>query len=157
LIEVLDSRSDKGDEALKRIIESGDSIGITAINLHELLYGLQKYAKPLGEVLQLAVLNYTKEDARLSAKLELGAEKARTPIRRTDAMIAATTTNNDATLYTLDMKHFKPLKSLGLTVPVTELGSDSQSSTLQTPSIAMTIDVLSLRMKTPRFLKSIVD
>jgi len=114
LIEVFDRRSEKGDEALGRILESGDSISITAINLHELMYGLQKYAKPVGEVLQLPVLNYTKEDARLSARLELMAEKVGAPVRRTDAMIAATTINNEATLYTLNLKHFKPLKSLGL-------------------------------------------
>ena len=114
LIEVFDRRSEKGDEALGRILESGDSISITAINLHELMYGLQKYAKPVGEVLQLPVLNYTKEDARLSARLELMAEKVGAPVRRADAMIAATTINNEATLYTLNLKHFKPLKSLGL-------------------------------------------
>ena len=114
LIEIFDRRSEKGDEALRRILESGDSISITAINLHELMYGLQKYAKPVGEVLQLPALNYTKEDARLSVTLELEAEKVGAPVRRTDAMIAATTINNEATLYTLNLKHFKPLKSLGL-------------------------------------------
>ena len=75
LIEILDKRSEKGDETLRIVLESGDSISTTAVNLHELMYGLQKYAKPLGEVLQLPVLNYTKEDARLSARLEVGAEK----------------------------------------------------------------------------------
>ena len=114
LIEIFDRRSEKGDEALRRILESGDGISITAINLHELMYGLQKYAKPVGEVLQLPALNYTKEDARLSVTLELEAEKVGAPVRRTDAMIAATTINNEATLYTLNLKHFKPLKSLGL-------------------------------------------
>lgn len=35
-------------------------------------------------------------------------------IRRTDAMIAAITMNNGATLYTFDLKHFSSLKTLGL-------------------------------------------
>ena len=53
LIEIFDRRSKKGDEALSRILESGESISTTTINFHEILYGLQKYAKPLKEVLQL--------------------------------------------------------------------------------------------------------
>ena len=112
LIEIFDKRSGKGDEALRKILESDDKISITAINLHEIMYGLHKYAKPVREVLQLPVLDYGKEDAQLSAKLE--AEKAGTTIRRTDAMIAAVTINNGASLYTLDLKHFKPLRAHGL-------------------------------------------
>lgn len=114
LIEIFDKKSQKGDEALNKIIESNENITITAINLHEILYGLQKYAKPIKEILQLPVLNYTKKDAKLAAKLELKMEKTGTTIRRTDAMIAAITINNNASLYTLDLKHFKPLENLGL-------------------------------------------
>lgn len=114
LIEILEKKSDKGDEALKRIIQSGEDISTTAINLHEILYGLQKYAKPIKEILLLPVLNYTKKDSILSSKIELEAESKGMPIRRTDAMIAAITINNGATLYTFNLKHFKPLKSLNL-------------------------------------------
>jgi len=114
LIEILDKKSDKGDEALKRIIQSGEDISTTAINLHEILYDLQKYAKPIKEILLLPVLNYTKKDSILSSKIELEAESKGMPIRRTDAMIAAITINNGATLYTFNLKHFKPLKNLNL-------------------------------------------
>jgi len=114
LIEIFDKNSDKGDEALNKILESGEHISITAINLHEILYGLRKYAKPVKEVLQLPVLNYSKRDACSSAKIELEAERAGAPIRRTDAMIAAIAINNGADLYTLDLKHFQPLKTFGL-------------------------------------------
>ena len=114
LIEIFDKKSQKGDEALHKIIESNENITITAINLHEILYGLQKYAKPIKEILQLPVLSYTKKDAKLAAELELRMEKTGTTIRRTDAMIAAITINNNASLYTLDLKHFKPLENIGL-------------------------------------------
>lgn len=114
LIEILDRNSDEGSEALKRIVESGESISITAINLHEILYGLEKYAKPTKEVMRLPVLNYTKRDASLSAKIELEAESRGLPIRRTDAMIAAIAINNGASLFTFDLKHYTPLKALGL-------------------------------------------
>jgi predicted nucleic acid-binding protein len=59
-------------------------------------------------------LNYTKEDAHLSAKIELEAEGAGRAVRRTDAMIAAVTINKGARIYTLDLKHFGPLKAHGL-------------------------------------------
>jgi predicted nucleic acid-binding protein len=78
------------------------------------MYGLQKYAKPVSEILQLPILNYTKEDSRVSARLELAAERAGTPVRRTDAMIAAVAINNEADFFTFDSKHFGRLKSFGL-------------------------------------------
>jgi tRNA(fMet)-specific endonuclease VapC len=80
------------------------------------MYGLQKYAKPTAEILQIPVLNYTKEDSRLSAQLELGAERSGTPVRRADAMIAATCISNEADIFTLDLKHFAPLKAFGLKI-----------------------------------------
>ena len=75
LIEIFDKKSSKGDEALNKIIQSGESICITAINLHEILYGLHKYAKQIQAILNLPILDYTKKDAKLSAKLEVEMEK----------------------------------------------------------------------------------
>jgi len=114
LIEIFDKRSEKGDRAIRKILDTGEEVGTTVINLHEILYGLQKYAKPVKDILQLPVLDYTKDDASLSAEIELSAERRGTPVRRTDAMIAAITISNKASLYTLDIKHFKPIKALGL-------------------------------------------
>ena len=114
IIEIFDKRSKKGDEALRKILESDDKISITAIDLHEIIHGLHKYAKPVREVLQLPVLDYGKREAQLSAKLEGEADKAGTTIHRTDAMIAAIAINNGASFYTMDLSHFKPLKSHGL-------------------------------------------
>ncbi|MEM4201320.1 MAG: type II toxin-antitoxin system VapC family toxin [Nitrososphaerales archaeon] len=114
LKEIFDKRSARGDEALKRIVESGEEINITAINFLEVLYGLRKYAKPVRDVMKLPVLNFTKRDAALSAQIELEAERKGIPIRRTDATIAAITLNNGASLYTIDLKHFQQLKVFGL-------------------------------------------
>ncbi|MEM3506350.1 MAG: PIN domain-containing protein [Candidatus Bathyarchaeia archaeon] len=47
LIKIFDRHSAKGDEALKILIEEGDDVAITVINLHEILYDLEKYAKPV--------------------------------------------------------------------------------------------------------------
>ena len=114
LIEILDKKSKKGDEALKEITESGEDITTTTINIHEILYNLEKYAKPVKEILLLPVLSYTKKDSALSSKIELEAETRKIPLRRTDAMIAAITINNGAALYTFDKTHFTPLKNLNL-------------------------------------------
>jgi tRNA(fMet)-specific endonuclease VapC len=114
LIEILDKKSEKGDEALKQILQSEEEICTTVINIHEILYGLHKYGKPVKEILLLPVLDYMKKDVVLSSKIELEAEENGTFIRRTDAMIAAMTINNGAALFTFDLKHFSPLKALGL-------------------------------------------
>ena len=82
--------------------------------IRDSLYGLNKYAKPVKDVLRLPVLSYGKQDAVLASELELKTERKGTPIRRTDAMIAAITINNNAKLYTFNEKHFKPLEEHGL-------------------------------------------
>jgi tRNA(fMet)-specific endonuclease VapC len=114
LIEILDKKSLKGDQALKQTIESKEEVATTAISLHEVLYGLHKYSKPVKELLLLPILNYTKKDAVLSSKIEFEVEKKGKTACRTDAMIAAITINNGAKLYTFNLKHFKAFKDLGL-------------------------------------------
>ncbi len=114
LIEIFDRDSEKGDEAMEAILESGQDIATTSINLHEILYGLEKYAKPVKDVLRLPILDYTKRDALLSASIEAESEKRGTAIRRTDSMIAAVAINHGAQLYTFDLKHFKQLEEMGL-------------------------------------------
>jgi len=82
--------------------------------LHEVLYGLHKYSKPVKELLLLPILNYTKKDAVLSSKIELEVEKKGKMACRTDAMIAAITINNGAKLYTVNLKHSNAFQDLGL-------------------------------------------
>ena len=114
LIEIFDRKSQRGDEALRRIVESGEDVATTSIDIHETLYGLEKYARPVKEIMLLPVLDYTKRDAGLSAEMELKAENRGAAIRRTDAMIAAIAINRGARLYTFNLKHFQPLQPLGL-------------------------------------------
>ena len=114
LIEILEKKSEKGNQAFKLIIESGEEFFITAIALHEVLYGLRKHEKSTRDLLFLPVLSYSKKDAVLSSKIELEAEKEGNLIQRTDAMIAAITMNNEGKLYTFNQRHFNPMKSSGL-------------------------------------------
>ena len=114
LIEILDKKSLKGDLALKQITESKEEVATTVISLHEVLYGLHKYGKPIKELLLLPILSYTKKDAVLASKIELEVEKKGRIACRTDSMIAAITINNGAKLYTFNIKHFESFQDLGL-------------------------------------------
>ncbi len=114
LIEILDKKSLKGDQALKKITESKEEVATTVISLHEVLYGLNKYGKPVKELLLLPILSYTKKDAVLAIKIELEVEKKGKIACRTDAIIAAITINNSAKLYTFNIKHFDAFQDLGL-------------------------------------------
>ena len=114
LIEMLDRKSERGSEAFKHIVDSGEDISTTAISLHEVLFGFHKYLKPVNDLLQLSILDYTRNDAILSSKIELEAEKTGTPIGRTDTMVAAIAINNNATFYTFNLKHFESLQAQGL-------------------------------------------
>ncbi len=114
LIEMLDRKSVRGSEAFKHTVDSGEDICTTVISLHEVLFGFHKYRKPVTDLLQLSILDYTRKDAILSSKLELEAEKTGNPIGRTDTMVAAIAINNNAALYTFNLKHFESLKTQGL-------------------------------------------
>jgi len=114
LIEIFDRQSVKGDEALRKLVNRGEDVATTVINLHEILYGLEKYAKPVREILLLPTIEYTKRDAQLSAELELKAERSGKLVRRTDTMIAAIVLNRGALLYTFDLKHFSVFRDFGL-------------------------------------------
>lgn len=114
LIEILDRKSERGSEAFKNLLASGEDICTTVISIHEVLFGFHKYRKPVTDLLQVPVLDYTRNDALLSSKLELEAEQVGKPIGRTDTMVAAIAINNNATLFTFDLKHFESLKMQGL-------------------------------------------
>ncbi|MDG6988525.1 MAG: type II toxin-antitoxin system VapC family toxin [Nitrososphaerota archaeon] len=114
LIEILDKESQKGDELLASLEEAGEEAGTTSINMHELLYGLKKYSRSDAKLSQLRVAPYTKEDAELSSRLELAAEKRGTAVRRLDSMIAAIAVNRSAKLSTFDLRHFEQFAKDGL-------------------------------------------
>jgi len=77
LIEIFNRNSEKGDKALKKIERTGEDVTTTSLNLHEILYGLHKYTDhvKLERILVLDVVEFTKDDAVLSSKLEIETEK----------------------------------------------------------------------------------
>ena len=117
LIEIFDKSSNKGDEALKKIEEEGEGdVMIIALNLHELLHGLHKYASPekINKVLILDTLGFEKGDAALSARLEAESEKKGKKLSRMDSMIAAVAINKSLKLFTYNKKHYQDIEGLEL-------------------------------------------
>ncbi len=114
LIEILDKGSKKGESALEKITEAREDITITPLNLHEILFGLYKYANnsKIEKILLLDVTEFTKSDAALSAKLELKAEKKGNKIPRFDTMVAAVAINRGFKLFTFNRKHFGVFEDL---------------------------------------------
>lgn len=113
IIEVMDKKSSRGQEFMLKIMESGEEYCTSSVNMHELLYGIEKYSKDSRLVLQMETLEYTKKDSELSAFLELGAERKGKAVPRMDAIIASIAINNGCSLYTLD-KHFEIFIENGL-------------------------------------------
>lgn len=113
IIEVLDKKSDKGQALMLKIIESGEGYCTSSVNMHEVLYGIDKYSKDSHLVLQIPTLGYSKDDSELSASLELNAERKGKSVPRMDAIIASIAINNGCSLYTLD-EHFEVFKDSGL-------------------------------------------
>jgi len=68
----------------------------------------------LKKIVLLEVTDFTKNDAALSAKLEVKAEKKGSKAPRLDAMIAAVAINRGFKLFTFNKKHFEVFDDLVL-------------------------------------------
>lgn len=113
IIEVLDKESDKGQGLMLNIIESGEEYCTSSVNMHEVLYGVEKYSKDSRLVLQIPTLEYSRNDSKLSAILEVSAERKGRAVPRMDAIVASIAINNGCSLYTLD-EHFEVFIDKGL-------------------------------------------
>ncbi|MHB8360376.1 MAG: type II toxin-antitoxin system VapC family toxin [Thermoplasmataceae archaeon] len=113
IIEILDKKSSIGETLFQKIIENDSGYCTSSLNFHEILYGLNKYAKQNNMVEHIPIIAYTKEDSKLSSILEIEAERKGTTVPRMDTMIASVAINNGCMLYSLD-KHFKILENFGL-------------------------------------------
>lgn len=113
IIEILDKQSDKGQELMLKVIESGEEYCTSSVNMHEVLYGVEKYSKNSRLVLHIPTLEFSKNDSELSSVLELSAERKGKAVPRMDAIVASIAINNGCSLYTLD-EHFEVFKDNGI-------------------------------------------
>jgi predicted nucleic acid-binding protein len=114
LIEIFDKQSKKGENAIKKLENSGEDIAITSINLHEILYGHYKRNKKIKDILQIDTIEFNKNDAELSSKIEYQLEKQGKTCPRIDTMIAAITINRNAKIFTFNKKHYQNIKNIKL-------------------------------------------
>ena len=114
LIDIFDKQSERGNIALQKLERSGEDIAITSITLHEILFGHYKFSKKVRDILQINTVEFNKDDAELSAKIEFDLEKKGKNISRTDTMIAAIAINRKAKIYTFNKKHFQMIKQVKL-------------------------------------------
>ena len=113
LIEIFDKHSSLGEKAFDKLVNAEEDIAISSLTLHEITYGLHKYGKkPVPELEKLEIIHFSKDDAILSATLEYDYEK--NGLSRIDSMIAASTINRKAKLYTFNNRHFKSISQLKL-------------------------------------------
>lgn len=114
LIDIFDKQSERGNLALKKLERSEEDIAITSINLHEILFGHYKINKKVRDIVYIDTIEFNKNDAGLSAKIEYDLEKKGKTISRTDTMIAAIAINRKAKFFTFNKKHFQIIKQLKL-------------------------------------------
>ena len=108
-----------GNVADKFLAASPKDIGIPAVVLYELEYGIARSTSPRKRMKQLEelcslveVLSFGKEEAKTSASIRASLEKKGTPIGPYDLMIAATALSRQGILVTSNTKEFKRVPKL---------------------------------------------
>ena len=100
---------------------SPKDIGIPAVVLYELEYGIARSTSPRKRMKQLEelcalveVLNFGSEEAKASAMIRAALEKKGTPIGHYDVMIAGTALGKQGILVTSNTKEFRRIPRLQL-------------------------------------------
>ncbi len=108
-----------GNVAENLLAVSPQEIGVPAIVLFELEYGIKKSTSPNKRIKQLdeicsliTVLSFTAMEAKLAAGIRAHLEKKGLPIGHYDNLIAATTLSHQGTLITNNVKEFKRVPQL---------------------------------------------
>jgi tRNA(fMet)-specific endonuclease VapC len=120
IIEILNSSSERGSLALKILEEQGHSaLVISSIVYEEILFGVYKKfqideLQANHPLLRFPVIEFSKEDAELAAKIEYQLEKLGKKKPRGDILIASTVINKNSKLFTFNTKHFENIPNLNL-------------------------------------------
>ncbi|MCB1905403.1 MAG: type II toxin-antitoxin system VapC family toxin [Gammaproteobacteria bacterium] len=108
-----------GNVADRLLAVSPKEIGIPAVVLYELEYGIAKSTSPRKRMAQLKalcdlveILSFGEEEAKHSASVRASLEKRGTPIGPYDVMIAGTALSRQGILVTSNTKEFKRIPKL---------------------------------------------
>jgi tRNA(fMet)-specific endonuclease VapC len=105
---------------LDQAVRGGESIGVSAIVLYELWYGVAKSARPKENAERLriflssgfSVLPFEEEDAELAGDIRAKLEALGKPIGPYDLLIAAQAVRRGTTLVTANMTEFRRVPGL---------------------------------------------
>lgn len=105
---------------LMQVLADGTVVGIPAIVLHEMWYGIKKSARPQDNAANLSTFltldvtpwPFEPEDAEEAGDIRTGLERAATPIGPYDILIAAQARRRDALLATGNTNEFARVAGL---------------------------------------------
>jgi tRNA(fMet)-specific endonuclease VapC len=120
VIALLNDRPAIFRKRLRRAVTRGSAVGVSAIALYELWYGVARSGRRRENVERLRVFlsggvtihDFTAEDAVTAGDLRATLETAGTPIGPYDLLIAAQALRSDATLVTTNFAEFARVPSL---------------------------------------------
>ncbi|MDT8398493.1 MAG: type II toxin-antitoxin system VapC family toxin [Pseudomonadales bacterium] len=108
-----------GDVSQRLLAVSPKDIGVPAVVIYELEYGITRSSSPKKRQQQLAelcalvkVLPFGRAEAKLSADIRAKLERKGTPIGPYDLLIAGTAVSNNAVLVTNNTKEFSRVPKL---------------------------------------------
>ncbi len=113
-------RGDRETVKTIRWLEEEHELATTSINIFELYYGAyrtarQKNVEAVDELAsRLEVSNLTEKSAKISARVIVELQFAGKVIDLRDALIAGVVIENNAVLFTRNVKHFRRVKELKL-------------------------------------------
>ena len=114
VIAVINRRPDVVRQRLETVLAAGETVGIPAITLYEMWYGIQKSARPAANAASLAAFltldvtpwPFEVEDAAEAGEVRAELERAGTPIGPYDVLIAAQARRREAVLVTGNVAEF---------------------------------------------------
>jgi tRNA(fMet)-specific endonuclease VapC len=120
MIAVINRRAPQIRQRLLQTLLDGETVGISAIVLFEMWYGIKKSARPqqnagnLADFLALDVIRwpFEAEDAEEAGEIRAALTRAGTPIGPYDILIAAQARRRNATLVTANHREFSRVPGL---------------------------------------------
>jgi len=117
LLQILDKKSDKGQEIFEKLEKSKEIFVITSITLYDVQSLLIDKGIDISSSMihLLQVYDFSKEDAQKAIEMELELKKKGKEVYLSDLQVPSIVMNNGGTLCTMDSR-LKVLEELGLKV-----------------------------------------
>jgi predicted nucleic acid-binding protein len=114
LLQILDKKSNKGQEILEKLEKSKDDFAITSITLYDVQSFLIERAIDIPHPVDLLqVYGFAKEDAKKAIELKCALKKKSIEIYSSDLQVSSIVMNKGGTLCTMDNR-LKILEERGL-------------------------------------------